>query len=509
MKQILKLAMRNLKEHKAKTIIIATFIILGSAIVILGNAFLESVNRGLEKDFRANYTGDLVIGIDPEPGILIDIFNATSNKITTSMPQIPALPHLEEAQQILDDMDVAKSQTKLISGKVILMQYGEEADLSAIITNDDLSLTDLPVSILFAGEESTYFETFPDLHILEGTYPEPDSDQIMVDERIHSGFEKTFGKKLNVGDKVLLIGSNSKTTIREATVCAFFNPANEYTAMFKNIYATPNMARAFADLTYSSSTDYLGDAIDTGLGSMDEDDLFGDDFDITEDDGTLISADQIDFDDLLGDTTLRDMLNQADDGAWNFIVCKLKHPSDADKVVAELNRTFNQKEMNVRAMNWHGAALSYTSSVEGIGTIFNILIIILAVVVFIIIMNTMTVSVIERTSEIGTMRAIGAEKKFVRRLFFVESVIITVGSAVIGAILAVIIGVIFNSCNITLTNDIAKMILGGGELHFSITAPIVILTILVATLGSVLSNIYPVRSALKITPLKALSKGGA
>ena len=52
MKEIIKLAMRNLKEHKSKTIIIALFLIFGIAIVVMGNSFLESVNRGLEKDFR-------------------------------------------------------------------------------------------------------------------------------------------------------------------------------------------------------------------------------------------------------------------------------------------------------------------------------------------------------------------------------------------------------------------------------------------------------------------------
>ena len=92
----------------------------------------------------------------------------------------------------------------------------------------------------------------------------------------------------------------------------------------------------------------------------------------------------------------------------------------------------------MRAMGWKDAAYSYSGTVEGIGFIFNLLIIILAVVVFIIIMNTMTVSVIERTGEIGTMRAIGAEKKFVKRLFYTEAVFLTMVSAIIGILLSFI-----------------------------------------------------------------------
>ena len=96
MKEIIKLALRNLKEHKSKTMIISLFILFGVAIVILGNSFLESVNRGLEKDFRANVTGDLAISAIPEKGTTIDVFGANSTNITGEMPQVPALVDLEK-----------------------------------------------------------------------------------------------------------------------------------------------------------------------------------------------------------------------------------------------------------------------------------------------------------------------------------------------------------------------------------------------------------------------------
>ena len=232
-----------------------------------------------------------------------------------------------------------------------------------------------------------------------------------------------------------------------------------------------------------------------------DDDLFGD---IEDDDSILGST--ADFDSILGDTTLRDQLNQTDDGSWQFILAKLDNPRADKKVVAALNKRFKEEGINALAMDWKKAAYSYSGTVEGIGFIFNLLIIILAVVVFIIIMNTMVVSVIERTSEIGTMRAIGAEKKFVKRLFYSEAVILTSLSSFAGIILAFICMAIFNSFNIAITNSIAKMILGGGLLHFSPTPTIILVTIAVALLGSVISNRYPVKSALKITPIKALSK---
>ena len=506
MKDIIKLALRNLKEHKSKTIIIAMFILFGVAIVVMGNSFLESVNRGLEKDFRANITGDLAISVVPEKGTIIDVFGVNSTNIGGEIPQIPALNDLERIEEILAETEGIKKQSKLISAQVILSKDAE-IDFSVLADDDkDLGIMDLPISMLFAGEEGSFWELFPDLKMIEGRYPAPGSNEIIVDTRVIEGFQKSWDKPLNLGDDVLLASMGG--VIREGKVVGIFKPANEYSAMFQTVYCEPGLARSFAELTYASSfTQELPDSVDLSISDMSEDDLFGDDdfFGDIEDD-TSILASSNDFDSILGDTSLRDQLNQTDDGSWQFVLAKLENPRADKKVVAELNKRFKEEGLNAQAMDWKKAAFSYSGTVDGIGFIFNLLIIILAVVVFIIIMNTMVVSVIERTSEIGTMRAIGAEKKFVKKLFYSEAVILTSLSSLAGIIFAFICMAIFNSFNIAITNSIAKMILGGGLLHFSPTPGIIITTILVALLGSIISNRYPVKSALKITPIKALSK---
>ena len=512
MREIIKLALRNLKEHKSKTVIIACFLIFGVAIVILGNSFLESVNRGLEKDFRANYTGDIAIGKNPDKGTINDIFGVNSTSVTTEVPLLPAIPDLDKVMEIVNETDGIKSHTKLISAQ-ILVAYGVEMDLSALTDRDDLGFDDLPISMLFAGENNSYWNTFPSVNFVEGTYPAPDTNEIMIDTRVKKAYESLYSRELHVGDTVLCAGATSDTVIREAKVVGIFNPPNENSAMFQIVYCNPAFARSFANLTYASSfTQELPDSVDLSLNTLDEDDLFAsfdDDLFAMEDDSSAFLGSSVDdFDSILGDTTLRDELNKTDDGAWNYILMKVNNPLQTNAIIAQLNAKFAEEGLDVYAMDWKAAAYSYSQSVAGISLVFNILIIILAIVVFIIIMNTMIVSVIERTSEIGTMRAIGAEKKFVRRLFMSETLILTSLSSVGGIILAGIIMAIFNSLNITITNSIAKMILGGGLLRFSPTPAIIITTIVIAIGGSLISNLSPVKSALKITPLKALNHGG-
>ena len=508
MKAIFNLAIKNLREHKSKTVIISLFLTFGIAIVIMGNSFLESINRGLEKDFRENYTGDIAIGAKEPKGTRVDIFGVNSVTTTGEMPQIDAILDLEKVEQILAEETEIIKKTKLISAQVIVAK-GLEMDMDAIMDRDDLTFDDLPISMLFAGEDDTYWQTFPSVHFVEGTFPSPNTNEVIIDTRVQRAFKGLYREDLNLGDTILMCGTNG-VTIREAKVVGIFDPPNENSAMFQIIYCNPSLARSFANLTYASSfSQELPDSVDLGISDISEDDMFSfdDDFFAISEDDSFLGSNSSNFDDILGDTTLRDKLNETDDGAWQFILTKVDHPSKINQTIAKLNARFVQEGLEVRAMDWKDAAYSYSGTVDGIGFIFNLLIIILAIVVFIIIMNTMTVSVIERTGEIGTMRAIGAEKRFVKRLFYTEAVLLTVISAIVGIILAFIIMAIFNACNITITNSIAKMILGGGLLHFSPTFKIIFITVLIALFGSIISNKYPVSYALKITPLKALSKG--
>lgn len=509
MSVIFRLAIQNLKEHKSKTLIILLFLVFGIAIVIMGNSFLQSINKGLENDFRQNYTGDIAITQTPPKGVIFDIFGVNTTNISGEIPQIPAINDLEKVMEIVNKNENIKNHTKLISAQVMISD-NKEMDMSAFMEKDDMTFDDLPIACLFAGENETYWKIFEGLHFTEGTFPATNSNEVIFDTRVKYAYESMYKKTLKIGDIVLLAGMNG--TLREAVVVGIFKPSNENSAMFQSIYGDANLVRSFADLTYATAfASELPDNVDLSISELSEDELFGnfdDDIfgEIVDESNSILADKSTNFDEILGDTTLRDKLNETDDGAWQFILTRTKN-SDLQKVINELNDEFEAQGLNVQAISWKKAALSYTGTVEGLGFIFNLLIVILAIVVFIIIMNTMTVSVIERTGEIGTMRAIGAEKKFVQLLFYTEAISITAFAAVIGIIFAFICMSIFNAFNITITNSIAKMILGGGLLHFSPTPKIIIVTVIVALFGSVISNIYPVTSALKITPLKALSHG--
>ena len=506
---IFKLAINNLRQQKTKTIIIGLFIAIGMMIVQVGNGFIESVNNGMEKDFRANYTADIIVSAPIPDGVFMDLFGITDLANVMEVKQIPALPDVKATERIISETSGILQKSNIVTTQGILMETDE-------FLLEDQDMMKIPVFYMFAGEADAYFKMFPNQKITEGRYPAPGTNEILVDERLKKNFSEYYKSEMQLNQTIYISGVSMQTLIREAKIVGFYNQPDENSAMYSIVYADPSLARAFADLTYGANfVQELPDEIDFSISDASEDDLFGDDDDLFADstfDDSFIASSDVDFDDILGDTTLRDELNKTDDGAWHYILLRCeKGMSDSEiaTVIEDLNNKFAAAGVEAVARDWEGAAGTFTSSVDSISSLFTVLIIILAIVVFIIIMNTMVISVLERTGEIGTMRAIGADKSFVRKLFFCESITLTLGAELLGTILSLVIMTILNACNFTVSDDIAKMILGGGSISFIPTVGNFVSTMIIILVGTILANLYPVSSALKITPLKALSKGDA
>lgn len=115
------------------------------------------------------------------------------------------------------------------------------------------------------------------------------------------------------------------------------------------------------------------------------------------------------------------------------------------------------------------------------------------------IINTMTISLLERTHEIGIMKAIGASNKSIRRLFMLESAFIGLFGGLLGIGLAVGFGELFNFV-------LNKLISSSGQyLEVFITPVDFALVMLgVAILISVLAGIYPTTRAQRLVPIDAL-----
>lgn len=184
------------------------------------------------------------------------------------------------------------------------------------------------------------------------------------------------------------------------------------------------------------------------------------------------------------------------------IMVRVEDPSKADEISKQIQKKTDTNVMSLKRI------------LESIGSFFKIV-----EVVFISIgsmallvagfgiMNTMLMSVLERTREIGVLKSIGATKVHVIRIFLVESALI----GFIGGILGLLVGVVGSKS----MNFIASFVLKNylkmpaenlSELPSMTVIPLwlVVFAIVFAVFISVIFGLYPAVRASKLSPVEAL-----
>lgn len=119
----------------------------------------------------------------------------------------------------------------------------------------------------------------------------------------------------------------------------------------------------------------------------------------------------------------------------------------------------------------------------------------LSVIVAILgIVNTLALSVFERTHEIGLLRAVGMSRRQVRSMIRWESVTI----AVIGALLGIALGLLFGWL-------IVRSLEEEGITAFAIPTGSLVIYVLLAAVAGLLAAIFPARRAARLNVLQAIS----
>jgi ABC-type antimicrobial peptide transport system permease subunit len=114
--------------------------------------------------------------------------------------------------------------------------------------------------------------------------------------------------------------------------------------------------------------------------------------------------------------------------------------------------------------------------------------------------NTLTVSLLERTREVGLLKAMGMKSHEVRDLFLAESMVMGTMGGILGLILGLLTGKLLE-----LGLTIFSVVKGAGSLSIiDIPLPFALLIVVLSFLVGVATGVYPARRATKISALNAL-----
>jgi putative ABC transport system permease protein len=122
-------------------------------------------------------------------------------------------------------------------------------------------------------------------------------------------------------------------------------------------------------------------------------------------------------------------------------------------------------------------------------------------------MNTMWIAIRERTREIGTLRAIGMQRRAVARMFLLESLILGVLGTATGALVAAGVAAAINAMTIQVPLSV-QLFLMSDFVRLVVKPQAAIQSVIMLSLVTALAALYPSIRAARLRPIEAMAHFG-
>jgi len=189
---------------------------------------------------------------------------------------------------------------------------------------------------------------------------------------------------------------------------------------------------------------------------------------------------------------------------YDLLIAKVQNQDRIEEVAEEIERKLrNDRNEKVGEETFSvETPLQSLDSVKTILNIINIIVVGIAAISLFVggvgIANTMYTSIVERTKEIGIMKAIGAKNKEILFVFLIESGLLGLLGGIIGAGIGISIALS--------VSGIANAVLGPGVFEVAISFPLLISAVCFSLFVGILSGILPALQASKLNVVDAIRK---
>lgn len=467
---LFKLAFKNILSRKS-SVVIVIFMSFAATLLIVSNAIFDSTEKGVQSSFTTSFTGDIVIR--PVSDAPLSLFG-DETPITGNLTEIGKVIPYESILDTIQSKNEILSHVPQVTGFAV-MEYGH--------SRKSVSLFGVP------GKQ--YLSLMTGMKIMEGRVYESGAEGVMVLDKLASEFG------LKVGDVVqFTIADGISFRIRAVPVTAIYSYESPNAIFERFVLVNSETVRDIMEIadTYSLSDE----DIDSNKRNLLDNELnFDELFSSAGDVGAIFEDSEI----IEVETSEQENLSST---SWNFIICRTQAGENTKALIKELNREFKDKQWPVEAVNWRHGAGSTALYLYWMRAIFNIGILIVMTAGFIVVNNTLVVNVLDRTREIGTMRALGASSIFVSLQCMVETLTLAFISGIIGCVLGGLVSHFLTGMGIIFSNEFLIQLFGEKALVVAVSSGNVVWIMFLMICLGVLGWIYPVLTALKVHPVEAI-----
>jgi putative ABC transport system permease protein len=166
----------------------------------------------------------------------------------------------------------------------------------------------------------------------------------------------------------------------------------------------------------------------------------------------------------------------------------LKNRSSTDRVARNLRQNAGITSLSLGVRTWKQLSSFYKMLNSFFGLIFGFLVVVVSVLVFFIVLQVLTMSFLERTREVGTIRALGTRSGEVFRMFVSESFLLGLTGAVLGLGFGILLALGFNLLGINWTppGSVEPVVLTVKIGWANVWPPV-----LISLVATVVSSFYP------------------
>ncbi len=504
---VLKIAWRNILRHKGKSLVIGAILFLGALLMTIGNGVVSGMDQGLRKSVVNGFMGDVVILPDKQE---------SDNVIMSMMGKaIEPISNYKEIKKVLESQKAVECHIPV--GKNMAMVLNEEGGTPGY-------------AFLLGVDFKRYREMFPDnFKIIEGRSLRDDEKGMLVPTGARlQFFDYTniwFIPESTVLDTSHLEGDAKKEpqfiSIKKNAVFMGFNDNNStndirlpVTGVIK-FRSLNKIWGHFVLVDIESYRECLG-----YFSAKEKSDT------ISKEQATLLNSENNDLDNMFSNDEImvkntggpveqhkltikaieKPKKTEIDAGNYNLVFVRLKKDADRALVLRELNSALKDAKTSARAVTWEKASGMIGSMTILIKTALFVFVLFLFFVAIIVIINTLSMAALERVSEIGMMRAVGARKGFITRMFIFETALLSFVFGGAGILMGCVTVRILSGIKFTSENDMVQLLYGGDTFHPLLTGGDIVLALLQLGLVTTIAVLYPLKLARAITPLDAVTR---
>jgi ABC-type lipoprotein release transport system permease subunit len=182
----------------------------------------------------------------------------------------------------------------------------------------------------------------------------------------------------------------------------------------------------------------------------------------------------------------------------------VKDPRQIRQTMIDIEAAGRKAGLTLKAIDWQKASGLVGQFVTMIRAVLYISVLIIFAVALVIINNALVMATLERMAEIGTLRAVGAQRRFLLGMLLVEALAVGGLFGGLGSALGAGIVAILRAVGIPAVNDIFYFFFSGPRLHPGLSASNVAIALTIVLVVSAVSSIYPGILAMRVSPRQAM-----